>query len=393
MPAFSPQAALKNMAASTTRRFFRALDPSIPVDWKDDDEVFAPTLAADAYDRLDPERKESFFRELEVVAHLTSSTENLGILREQLVARGARPAPLPDDRRGAYDFAVGALLDHAPAVADALFIIRCESLPEKEWHEFEVTPGGGVADRDPPRALIGEFASAVKSTWSRGSFDLGRTVEFDYRLRDGRTEYWFGEVSDWLHESRECEDGRFVSRMVSQAKGVAIIYDRESRILRAGTTVPRIKVPSVAENWARVVKGGTVRGEDDLDTRAVLRFLADPDSELYLDPAWGIESVRRSAVEGHPLGKPYCPIEIKPDRGDALDEFIVEVAKKRLAFGEYAVTKVKLEFVLVGPDGVRHDVSAVVREKDWKPGKKPSWAKSAIYRCLKAWGLTDEAAA
>ena len=393
MPAFSPQAALKNMAASTTRRFFRALDPSVPTDWKDDDDVFAPTLAADAYDRLDPERKERFFRELEVVAHLASSAENLRILREQLVAHGARPAPLPDDRRGAYDFAVGALLDHAPAVADALFFIRCESLPEKEWHEFEVTPGGSVVDRDPPRATIGEFTAAVKNTWSRGSFDLGRTVEFDYRLRGGRTEYWFGEVSDWLHESRECEGGRFVSRMVSQAKGVAIIYDRESRILRAGTTVPRIKVPSVAENWARVVKGGTVRGEDDLDTRAVLRFLADPDAELYLDPEWGIESVRRSAVFAKPIGRPRRRLGCEDDQGDALAGFVEDVAKNRLAFGEYAVTKVKLEFVLVGPDGRRHDANASVDEKKWSASRNPIWAKAAIHRCLKAWGLTDEVAA
>lgn len=390
MSSFSPQAAILNMSGRTARRFFRYLDPSIRTDWKDDS-ILAPAVASDCFDALDKERKDRFFRALGVVSRIASSEANLETLRDRLAAYGVAPAPQPDDLSKAYDLTVDALIEHPDAWRETQYFVDADTLPERRWHVYEVVGGG--PDRDPDEEVLGRLAEAVRATWRQGSFGLGRTVKFTYALRNGRSEYYVAEVDDYPRDIRECVDARFVSRLFTPVCGIVLVFDREKRLLRVGTTVPLVKAPSIAENWARVVKGVSLRNVQRYDARPVLENLVDPDRELTLDPEGRVAGVRRTLVKATPFGKPARKTTTEDGEEDALDAFIEEHGREGFDLAGFEILQVKVRFELRTPAGGTKNVTVTVTQKGWSAGNQPTWVHAIVRERLRAWEVIGAAAA
>ena len=391
MPSFAPRPVIKNMTGRTARRFFTYLDPAIRADWPDD-EIFAPALASDCYDALDGARKDLFFKALRAVADIVGSDQNFETLRERLAAHGS-PVEYPKTLAEAYSVAVDALIGHPEAWREAQYFVRADSLQERRWHVFDVVSGSGAPDADPAPSALVELARAVRGTWNHGSFDLGRTVKFSYALRGGRYEYYVAEVDDYPRDSRECVGGRFVSRMVSPVCGIVLVYDREARTLRAGTTVPLVKAPSIAENWARVVKGVELRGRQRQDARPILENAVDPSRPLALDPAGRVLSAKRTFVQAVRFGKSTRKLSCEDGEGDALDGFVEDIVGKGLSLEDYEFKKVKIALVLRSPNGMPKNVTVTVTETDWKPNSKAAWVLALVEELLEQWEVIDAAAA
>ena len=394
MTAFTPQAVINNMTGRTARRFFQFIDPSIVADW-DDDSVFAPMKASDCFDSLDKERQRRFFLSLHSVFRTAASEANLETLRERLIAHGIAIPPAPTEMSEAYALVVNALIDHPEVWIEAQYFIDADMLQERRWYLFDIVRPEGRTDRDPSPAALSALADAVRETWRRGSFGLGRTVKFTYVLRNGRYEYYVAEVDDYPRDSREYTGTHFVSRLITPVCGIVLIFDREKGTVRVGTTVPLVKVPSIASNWARVVKDATLRRVRPENTKPLLDNLADPDRPMTLDADGQVESVRRSYIGATRFGKKTREIGLKEHESDddALDGFQEDIARAGLTLEDFEFLEIKLAFVLRAPDGKSRRVTATVKQNGWSLGNAPGWAYPIVRERLRAWEVIDAVAA
>lgn len=218
-------------------------------------------------------------------------------------------------------------------------------------------------------------------------------MKFTYALRNGRSEYYVAEVDDYPRDIRECVDARFVSRLFTPVCGIVLVFDREKRLLRVGTTVPLVKAPSIAENWARVVKGVSLRNVQRYDARPVLENLVDPDRELTLDPEGRVAGVRRTLVKATPFGKPARKTTTEDGEEDALDAFIEEHGREGFDLAGFEILQVKVRFELRTPAGGTKNVTVTVTQKGWSAGNQPTWVHAIVRERLRAWEVIGAAAA
>lgn len=394
MAQFSPQRLLQVLSPATTRRLFHKSEPSFAVYWKDDDQVFGPGQASDAYLKLSKAGQRNLCLALREIRIVASSPHGLETLRELLEVRGRSlpmvPTGFNDDEIIAHVF-----LDHPDVWDEAMFFVRVENVPERNWHEYALAPDCPTINAKPVKEQIRKLEKAIAATWSRSYCGLGRHIEIDHRIRGGSVEYYLGEVSAYPRSLRECEGDEFVTRVSEEVRNIAVIFDRRSMMVRVGTSVPYVRVPAIADNWGRCIKGVKVvpaRGEN---ARTILARLADPTLVFTPNHESGILGARRRLIWVELFGEPGDAYAAKSGDRDALEKLVAFAKERNLRPDGYRILSAELLVEYRTPDGRRDVVAVSIAENKWRlMGRRlPSWLHDAVRERLVEWGLVHAVAA
>ena len=394
MPAFSPQRTLKVLSPATNRRIFKKYDPAFDADWKDSHGIFAATQASDAYLRLPKDAQQALCLALRDIDAVSSSPHGIETMRELLRIRGrVLPAPPPDfadEETTALVF-----LDHPDVWDETIFFVRAESVPERTWHEYGLDSGCTSANESPTREQIRRLEAAIRDTWTRSHCGLGRHIEFDYRVRSGSVEYLLGRVTTFPRPTEEYEGDEFVTRVSDEVKHIAIIFDRRTMIVRVGTSVPYVRVPAIADNWGRCVKGVKVVPSPGEDAETILERLRDESLEFTPDAAGRILNARRRLIWIELLGDPDDSYAAKSKRVDALDKLRAFAKRENLQPDGFRVVSAELEVAYLTLDGRRDVVAVSITDGKWRllGRKQPSWLHDLIRERLVEWGVIHAVAA
>lgn len=395
MASFSPQRVLVSLSPATSRRLFQKFDPSFVADWKDDDPVFAPDLASSAYLKLTSSRQDALCLALRDIVAVADSSHGLGTLRESLLRKhAALPAAVSGDNR---DREVAALvfLGHPDVWKEASFFVKTENVPERDWYDFVVEAPDADVISDPTKERIEQLADAISQTWSRSFCGLGRHIEFKYRIRSGSVEYYLAEVTTFARDMREFLNGKFVSRVSTEVRHIAFIFDRKTKTLRVGTSVPFVQVPSLAQHWGRCIKGVRLVPAAGENMETVLEMLGEPKPAFTPDERGYIEKVRRTMLCVRLVGEDGDTYEANSLHGDAYEKLRAFAKEKNLREGGFSIDSAMLEITVAIPGGERRPVLVSIRKNRWTvlTRRIPSWIHGLIRERLVEWGLVRATAA